>query len=292
MFRFRIGDIEVSQVVDFVQPGTDLQRLLPGLRSDDLERNIGWLAPHFIDAETRQFAITIQSWLIKTQHHLILVDSCGGNHKSRAHFPAFDNRETPYLANLQAAGATPDDIDFVFCTHLHIDHVGWNTRLENGRWVPTFPNARYLFAQADYDHITPAPDVPQDTQGEEAMFFDSVLPIVEAGLATLIGPAHAIDDSIMIEARPGHSPGHSILRACSQGQSGLFSGDALHHPLQIALPELNSFACLDADMARVSRKQILDECAHAGQLLVPAHFAAPHIGRVCAQQDAYRFYWN
>lgn len=292
MFRFHIGDIEVTQVVDFVQPGTDLQRLLPDLRTEDLERNIPWLAPHFIDAATRQFSITIQSWLIKTRHHLILVDSCGGNHKSRAHFPAFHMRETGYLANLKAAGAVPEDIDFVFCTHLHIDHVGWNTRLEDGRWVPTFPNARYLFSQADYDHMVPAPDVARGTEGEEAIFFDSVLPIVEAGLATLIGPTHELDGNLMVEARPGHSPGHSILRACSQGHSGLFSGDALHHPLQIALPDLNSFACLDGAMARISRKQILDECAQEGRLLVPAHFAAPHIGRIRASTDGYHFAWQ
>ena len=291
MFRFRIGDIEVSQVIDFIQPGTDLQRLLPGLQSEDLERNIAWMAPHFIDAATRRFSITIQSWLIRTRHHLILVDSCGGNHKPRTHFPPFHMRETDYLANLKAAGAAPEEIDFVFCTHLHIDHVGWNTRLDNGRWVPTFPNARYLFSKADYDHIMPGPNVQRDTEGEEAIYFDSVLPVVEAGLATLIGPTHFLDDNVSIEVRPGHSPGHSILRACSHDQSGLFSGDALHHPLQIAMPQLNSFACLDEALARISRRQILEECAAENRLLIPAHFSEPHIGEIRASKGGYAFHW-
>lgn len=289
IFKFRIGDIEITRIEDFVDPGVPPGFLLPELSDDVIPANLDWLAPNFFDAASQTVAIVMQSWLIKTADHLILVDSCGGSHKPRPHFPVFHMRESPFLTNLAAAGYQPEDIDYVFCTHLHIDHVGWNTRLENGRWVPTFPNARYLWSEEDYRAHEPAPDVPKDTDGIEAIFFDSVLPVVEAGLADMVGPSFQLNSAIEIEAAPGHSPGHSIMRLCSGGDSALFSGDSLHHPIQIAAPQCNSFACADADQARLTRRRILEECCEHNRLLVPAHFAAPHVGRIRSERERFIF---
>lgn len=289
MATFRIGDIEVMRVEDFIDPEVPIRFLLPDLTDEALESNKRWLAPTFMNAETDTVAIHIQSWLMRTRHHTILVDACVGNHKPR-HFPPFNMRETPYLANLAAAGARPEDIDYVFCTHLHSDHVGWNTRLGNGRWVPTFPNARYLFSRGDYEGLDPRGLPPDRADEANEAFFDSVLPIVEAGQAEVVEGTHALTEQLTIEPAPGHSPGHSLLRAKSGDASGLFVGDALHHPMQIAVPECNSFACVDPVAARQTRRRILEDCCDCGHLLAPGHFAAPHVGRVSRNGDRFKFH--
>ena len=262
--------------------------LLPDLRDEDIARNAGWLAPRFLNPADNTVDIHIQSWLLRTKHHTILVDSCVGNHKER-HFPPFNMRNSPYLENLKAAGASPEDIDFVFCTHLHSDHVGWNTRLENGRWVPTFPNARYLFSRGDYEGLDPRRRPPGHEDDANEAFYDSVLPVVEAGQADIVAGAHVITDGLTIAPAPGHSPGHNMLRVESGDASGLFIGDAMHHPIQIAAPECNSFACMDPVAARNTRRAILEECCDCNRLLAPGHFAAPHVGRVSRAAGGYTF---
>lgn len=289
MATFPIGDIEVTRVEDFIDPLVPIKFLLPELPDDAIARHVDWLAPRFFDPATGTVAIHIQSWLVRTRHHTILIDTCGGNHKPRAHFPVFDRRNGPYLDNLAAAGARPEDVDFVFCTHLHIDHVGWNTRLENGRWVPTFPNAQYLFSKADYDAFDPRRRPGGEHLEADAIFEDSVLPVVEAGLARPVDGIFAVDDHLTIEPAAGHSPGHSLLRARSGADTGLFVGDAMHHPVQIAAPECNSFACMDPIAARATRRRILEECCAHHHLLVPGHFAAPHVGRIVPSGSGFAF---
>ena len=287
MARFNIGELEITRVEDFVDPHVPPKFLCPDLPDDVIANNLDWLAPNFYDEARRKIAIHMQSWVIKTKHHTILVDTCAGNHKPRPHFPVMSMRDGPYLENLREAGVAPEAVDIVMCTHLHIDHVGWNTRLENGRWVPTFPNARYLFSQKDFDAFDPR-GLPQDQRGDP-IFEDSVLPVVDAGLAQMVDGKLAIDDNLVIEPSPGHSPGHQLLRASSGGVTGLFTGDIVHHPVQIAAPECNSFACADAGAARATRKRVLEECAECNHLLVPAHFAAPHFGRVVRKGTGLRF---
>ena len=288
MTTFLIGDIEATRVEDFVDPGVPIKFLLPDLPDDAIARNADWLAPLFLNVADATVDIHIQSWLLRTKHHTILVDACVGNHKTR-HFPPFNMRNSPYLANLAAAGAGPEDVDFVFCTHLHSDHVGWNTRLDNGRWVPTFPNARYLFSRADYEGLDPRGKPPNPEDSANEAFLDSVLPVVEAGQADIVEGGHVIADGLTIGAAPGHSPGHSMLRVESAGDSGLFIGDAMHHPMQIAEPQVNSFACVDPAAARDTRRRILEECCDCNRLLVPGHFAAPHMGRVSRAATGFLF---
>lgn len=279
----QIGDLEVSRVEDFVVPDADPFFLFPEMPSQEVERNLHWMVPNFYDPEKSILVISIHSWVIRTAHHTILVDTCGGNHKPRPHFPVFDNRVTPYLDNLHAAGSRPEDVDFVFCTHLHIDHVGWNTRLDNGRWVPTFPNATYLFSRREYESVAPADGGAAVGLDPSAVLADSVSPVVEAGQARMIEGVHQLTDQLTIEPAYGHSPGHSLLRAASRGVTGIFSGDALHHPLQIIDPERSSRFCADPLMAAQTRWRILEECADQDHLLLPAHFGAPHFGRVRRQ---------
>ena len=212
-----------------------------------------------------------------------------GNHKTR-HFPPFHMRDNPYLARLREAGASPDDVDYVFCTHLHSDHVGWNTRLDNGRWVPTFPNAKYLFSKADVEAFDPRRGAQGGAGADDHTFFDSVLPVMEAGLAEIVEGEHEVGDGMTIIPAPGHSPGHCYLRVEDGQDSGLFTGDSMHHPLQIAAPDVNSFACVDAEAARASRRKILEECCDHNRLLIPGHFAAPHNGRVSRKGQGFRFH--
>ncbi|MBN8649472.1 MAG: MBL fold metallo-hydrolase [Caulobacterales bacterium] len=289
MFKFNIGNLKVSRIEEFVEVPIDPNFLLPDLPISVIEENLDWLVPNFYNQKNHTIDIHIQSWVIETPDHIVLVDACGGNCKPRPFFPSFDMRVTPYLENLAAAGYKPEDIDFVFCTHLHIDHVGWNTRLENGVWVPTFPNAKYLWSEAEYNHANPEFRADTDKKETDEIFFDSVLPIVQAGLSQHVNGVHAITSGLYIEPAPGHSPGHCILRAKSEGETGLFTGDCMHHPLQIIAPKYNSFACEDADMAIITRVKILEECAEHGHLLIPAHFAAPHVGRVIKKGDKFNF---
>lgn len=293
MTSFRIGDIEITRVPEFCDPEVPVKFLLPDLPQQAIAENLDWLAPRFFDADKGTVAIHMQSWLIRTGSQTILVDTCGGNHKPREHFPVFHMADRPYLENLKAAGADPQDIDVVFCTHLHIDHVGWNTRLENGRWVPTFPNARYLFSRKDYDHYDPRQRTGDGSGGgahvADEIFNDSVLPVVESGLADLVDGVHAINDHLTIEPAPGHSPGHSLLSLKSGDETGLFTGDIMHHPLQVAVPDCNSFACADATQARATRKAVLDRCCENRSLLVPGHFAAPHRGFIGRKGRGFAF---
>ena len=209
MANFTIGSITVSRVEDFIDPHVPLKFLLPDLPDDAVAREKHWLAPRFYDEAQDSVAIHVQSWLLRTKHHTILVDTCGGNCKPRAHFPVFDQRNGPYLENLQAAGVSPEEIDFVFCTHLHIDHVGWNTKLENGRWVPTFPKAKYLFSKTEYEAADPRNRAGAEHQETDEIFFDSVLPVVEAGLSQAVDGIHQIDDQLTIEPAPD-TPRHPL----------------------------------------------------------------------------------
>lgn len=278
MERFRIGDMEVTRIFelsDECPPEFLLPTLPPGL----IEEHLHWLAPNFLNPVTRSLFISMHSWVIRTPRHTVLVDTCGGNHKEREHFPVFHQRDTRYLDRLHQAGFAPEDIDFVFCTHLHIDHVGWNTRLRDGCWVPTFPNARYLFSKAEYEAANPLIRGAIDAHGDR-IFADSVLPVVKAGLALQVDGHHQIDDSLFIEPAIGHTIGHSLMKAKSRGQTGVFSGDVLHHPLQVVSPETSSAFCWNPALAAETRIRVLTECAEHNHLFFPGHFGAPHACRI------------
>ena len=246
--------------------------------------------PNHYDADKKRFVLSVHSWLIRTQHHNILVDTCGGDDKERPDFLAFHQKKTGYLTRLAAAGLRPEDIHFVLCTHLHIDHVGWNTRLDNGRWVPTFPNAKYVFSSHDLALYDAGAGIGGESAERRQVYADSVLPILEAKQATPVTGAYKLGDGLLIEPSPGHTPGHVTLLAEGGGKSALFTGDILHHPIQVFEPDWNSAFCVDQPAARVTRRRVLAQCADHGSLLCPAHFGAPHCGHVARTADGkFRF---
>jgi glyoxylase-like metal-dependent hydrolase (beta-lactamase superfamily II) len=237
-----------------------------------LDANRDWLMPRFQDPTSGILAITVQSFLVRQNGLTILVDACGGNGKERAR-PHFHRRDWPWLDRLGQAGVRPEDIDVVLCTHLHVDHVGWNTRLENGRWVPTFPNARYLVAQREWDYWRTAGPGALVRTGD--FITDSVLPIFDSGQAELIGDSHALAGDIAIEAAPGHTPGLSMLRLQGGGSEAIVCSDLMHHPLQLRYPGWSTRFCVDPGQAARTRMSFLKEHAGSGRLIFPTHFPSP-----------------
>jgi len=186
----------------------------------------------------------------------------------------------------------PEEIDFVMCTHLHVDHVGWNTRLENGKWVPTFPNARYVMSRTDHDHWSALAKKPDTEAYQVNTYNDSVLPVVEARKAEFVSGEHAMCGCFKLKPTPGHTPGQMRVDLESKGKRAIFAGDALHNPVQVPLWKWNSVFCEDRDRARQSRNTLLGDCVEQGALLMPAHFAPPHAAYVKAKGDRFELDWD
>ncbi len=287
--NFAVADIEVNRVEEFVDPNCDPMTFFPTLTPEIVARNLDWMAPQFWDTARNMISLTMQTWVLKTRHHTVLVDTCNGNHKPRSYFPAADMLNTPYLERLSSVGVKPEEVDFVFCTHMHIDHVGWNTRLENGNWVPTFPKAKYLFAQKEYAQYLPENYIDGKAPMFVDVFEDSVLPVIAAGQAQMVAGGYQLNDRLTIEPAPGHTPGHYIVRAGTSDDTALFVGDAIHHPIQIAEPHLSTAYCIDQKLAAQSRTRILEDCVEHGHLLVPTHFDPPYIGHVRRGVQGFQF---
>lgn len=284
---FNIGELQVGRVEEHCAPVFPPDMMFPELPAGTLEKHRHWMAPNYWDPEQNLLVASIHSWVVRTRHHVILIDTCGGNHKERPGFPLLHQTNLPWLERLAALGIAPEQVDFVMCTHLHLDHVGWNTKLADGRWVPTFPNAKYLFGRKEYEHWNRMP------QGERAVntgvIEDSVLPVVEAGLSQFVDDGYTLDDMLTVEATPGHTAGHAMIRAKSGAATGLFIGDVMHNPIQFAYPDVNSGFCEDAAQARATRRRVLNEAAEHRHLLLPAHFGSPHVGRVRHEGEAFAF---
>jgi glyoxylase-like metal-dependent hydrolase (beta-lactamase superfamily II) len=287
-----MGDVSIQRVMEKEPPGrASPSFLLPDYDPEVFARHMHWLAPNFFNPTTQTLILSFHSWLVRTPHHNILVDTCIGNHKERPSFPSMHRQELPWLDNLRAAGLGPEDIDFVMCTHLHADHVGWNTRLHDGRWVPTFPNARYVFSRTECAHADHRGK--PESHGEDhdrRAFTDSVLPILEAGMADLVDDGvHALNDHMTIEPAAGHTPGSVTFRVRAGGREGLFIGDTIHHPIQVYRPDWSSGACWDPDASCVTRRRILAESADRDVMFFPAHFGNPYTGRVVTNAEGFAF---
>ena len=282
-----LGDTRIQRVEEQFGVGFLPDFLFPDWDPAVLEEHRAWMIPACFDEGQGRFIASVHSWLIDTGKLRILIDTCGGNDKERPMLERFHRKNHPYLANLQAAGVEPEQIDYVLCTHLHADHCGWNTRLVDGRWVPTFPNARYVFSAAERDFWS-------GTAGQGGfnanVYEDSVLPILEAGLAEVIDGEHAVGDHLHFHPTPGHSAGHMAIRLLAGGQEAVFSGDIMHQPIQIYRPEWNSRFCEHAADARAARRWLLEHCADRNALLLPAHFAGSFAGHVSRRGD--QFDWQ
>jgi len=286
MDNFCVGPLEVSRVEE-ARTFFDAGMFFPDLPRDAPARYASWLAPYF-DIEAHRFPCIFQSFVVRHRKTTILIDTCIGNDKERPDFQLAHRLNNPYLDRLRAANCRPEDVDIVLCTHFHVDHVGWNTRLDNGRWVPTFPNARYIFSRDEYARYAPenraaAPPPFLD------IFEDSVLPVIQSGQAEFISGEQAVHELLTVFPAPGHTPGHIAIRAGRAHDTGVFLGDIIHNPIQIAQPDLNSSFCEDGEQARATRRKLLEEAAERQQLLIPGHFCAPHIGRVTAAGNGFVF---
>lgn len=289
-----MGDVTIDRVGEIDRYLFAPQDLLPGLERRTVERYRSILGPRLIDFETNQLVISFHSYVIRLPGRIILVDTCNGNHKDRPGKPWQHMHESPaYLSNLAKAGVRPEEVDVVLCTHLHGDHVGWNTRLSDGRWVPTFPNARYLMSRRDYDHFSALTEGPPGARRPAAAFADSVLPIIEAGRAELIDvPAQArphLDDHVWLEPSPGHTPGHMTVHVKGGAGRAVLTGDVIHHPIQFHEPGLSNNGDIDPVQARDTRERLLQLCAETHALLLTAHFPAPTSGHVTATGDRFTF---
>lgn len=277
--RWTIGHVSVTKVVEQVRP-VPLGGLLPAATPAALEAHAGWLQPHFLDGDG-SFDLSIHAFVVESHGQRILVDTCVGE------------REIPGMPGLGGSGDLPsalaeagfpvESIDIVCCTHLHFDHVGWNTRLVDGQWIPTFPRARYLFGRTEYEHWTAEPS------GYALNLTDTVAPVMAAGLADLVDSDHRITDDVRFAASPGHSPGHVCVLIESAGERALITGDATHHPVQWAEPDWHMAGDWDAAMSSATRRHLRDEHGPAGTLVLGTHYPAPSAGRLVAAGDGWRF---
>jgi glyoxylase-like metal-dependent hydrolase (beta-lactamase superfamily II) len=242
------------------------------LPSDAWRQNESWLAPDFVDPSANVCISAIQTWLLRSEGRVILVDTGVGNHKERPDSPVWNHLHTDFLDNLARAGVQPGDVDLVINTHLHVDHVGWNTRLDGDTWVPTFPNAIYLMPRVEFDFWNPG-NGHQSVRGRvnQNVFEDSVTPVHRAGQTLLWENGYTIDTNLRVDPAPGHTPGSSVLTLQSGADKALFVGDLLHTPLQFLQPDANSCFCEDAVAARVTRRRLLGQASATNALVLPAH---------------------
>jgi len=285
-----IGNATIEKVEEICGAGFKPARMFPKFDQDAFDAQKSWMVPDHVEAGSDRLVGSVHTWVVKTGRHTILIDTCLGNHKDR-HNPGWNKLNTPFLERLQACGCHPDSVDFVMCTHLHVDHVGWNTKLENGRWVPTFKNAKYLFAKREYAHW----ETEHKTKGLETnggSFDDSVLPVVEAGKAVMIDSDHQPDPLLTIADYPGHTPGSIAINLKDGGRQACFSGDIMHHPIQVYHPDWSSQFCSDQALSAKSRRKLLEDCSESGALLCPAHFPGANAGFIKPQGNAFRIDWD
>jgi glyoxylase-like metal-dependent hydrolase (beta-lactamase superfamily II) len=279
----RVGDITVHRIVEQEYAFMSALEMLPGLTPELLAENRSWMEPAALDKEG-WLILCFQSYVLRTPHHVILVDTCVGNDKHRPTGPKWNMKtDDVYMSRLAAAGFSVEDIDFVLCTHLHPDHVGWNTRLENGRWVPTFPNARYVFGAQEFAYWT-----EMNAKAEVAPFNDSVLPVVEAKRVDLVANDHTLGDVVHLMPTPGHTPGHVAVAFGRDGADGVIPGDLIHSPLQARYPELSVAFDVDQAQAAATRRQFLARYCDTGTLCCGTHFPSPSWGRITRWGDGFR----
>jgi glyoxylase-like metal-dependent hydrolase (beta-lactamase superfamily II) len=281
--KFSAGDLTIHRIIEQEVPFFAAREMLPDLTPEVLAENRAWMKKAGALDDNDALILCFQSYIVKTPHHTILIDSCIGNDKQRParpnwHMKADDN----YMRALKAAGFSVGDIDYVMCTHLHVDHVGWNTRMENGRWVPTFPNARYVFGKSEYDYWH-----EQNAKAEVPPFADSVLPIVEAKRAELVGNDFAVGDHARVLPTPGHTPGHVAFTFGKGKDDAVFAGDLMHSPLQTLYPELSPKFDVDPKQAAVTRRSFLERYYDTNTLCCTAHFPSPSSGKIKRKGNAF-----
>lgn len=283
-----VGDAHITRIEESCGAVFPVDMLLPAY-TDALVDEHGAEPFHHkcLDPETNLAVVSIHTWLVRTPSSTILIDTCNGNHKERPAMPIMHQLDTPWLDRLQAAGVSPAEVDTVICTHLHLDHVGWNTTLKDGEWVPTFPNARYLMNRTEYDFWTPDNPASAALEFNANVFDDSVAPVFDRDLVDFWDGDHDIDGLFHLELTPGHTPGHAACWLTSGDTTVLFAGDTMHSPMQVWEPSWNSGFCVDPDTAATTRRALLERCVERNAYLLPAHFPPPHVYKVAEKGNGF-----
>lgn len=281
MAVLQLGNIVIQRIVEH-----DIPVYLPSDMFDDatpeaVEPYREWLEPKALCPQSGRLIMPVQSYLVRTRHHCILIDTCCGRRKTYAEPPEWHQRSNEnWLRSLEATGVHVEDVDYVFCTHLHSDHCGWNTRLIDGRWIPTFPNASYVFTRSEY--------LATEAEGSE-IFIDNVLPIMEAKQAVLVDLDYALDDEVWLEPTVGHTAGHVAIHLKSGQRRAAMCGDLIHSPLQLAEPGWSCNSDYDLAASAKTRNAFLEAHCGSDTLVLTAHFPSPSIGQIVSRGDRYDF---
>lgn len=281
--NLQVGSCTISRVEESYGALFPIDMLLPAWDRSALDDHGPAVMGQFLDLDEMTAFMSIHTWVVRTPSSTVLIDTCAGNHKNRPAMEGMHMLDTPWLANLAAVGIDPEEVDTVICTHLHVDHVGWNTSLVDGEWVPTFPNATYHINSTELGFW-------QSEESDaivinENVFEDSVQPLLDRDLVQLWDDDAEIDGIIRLETRPGHTPGNAIAILESGDDRAVFAGDTMHSPIQVFEPTWNAGFDLEADAAIAARRSVLETCAEHNSFLLPAHFAAPHVYRVEERGD-------
>lgn len=272
MNQWQIGEVKITRIVEMEIAGGSKFILPDATREASLAYD--WMQPHFMDADGN-LIMSVHALIVDTGERRIVVDTCIGNDKER-NMPNWNNLQTTFLQDLADAGYPRESIDTVMCTHLHVDHVGWNTMLVDGKWVPTFPNARYLVAEKEWAYW----DANEDEKTYGPVLADSVRPVVEAGVVDFVSETHQVCDEVCLEPTPGHTPGHVSVHITSKGQEALITGDCIHHPVQMSRTDWCSSADYDQSQGQATREGLLEKYVDGDVLIIGTHFATPTAGHI------------
>jgi len=279
--RWQVGDVTITSVVEDQVEHIPPELFFPGADAAAVSKH-EWCIPDFAD-EAGNISLRVQALVVECAGRRILVDPCVGNGKTRE-MPFWHQQSWPFLERFAAAGFTPDAVDTVIHTHLHADHVGWDTHLVDDEWVPTFTRARHLYTQAELDTVAAG-----EGMDFAQTYADSVVPIIDAGLADVVAPDTDLGDGLRLASTPGHTPGHVSLWIERGGDVALITGDVLHHPVQCAEPAWREVGDADSEVARVTRHAVLEEAARRGVLFIGTHFPNRPAGRVVGDGESWRF---
>ncbi len=287
MRSWQIGDVTVTRIVELWNFTDHINMTISDAEPEEVIA-MRWLHPHYATPDGQQ-VMNFQGFVVQSPTMNVMLDTCIGNGRDRA-YDVFANMNTSFVQDIGTLGLRPEDIDVVLCTHLHFDHVGWNTYWDGQQWAPTFPNARYLFGKTEYDAWQDMRTHEEHGLHDVRHLLDSIDPIVDRGLADFIEPNHRLSDELWVEPSHGHSPGHIHLCIESKGERGVITGDLMHHPIQTAMPHRPARFDMDVARGQKTRVDFVEKYKDSGVLVIGAHFADPTAGWIRSEGDGQRFF--